>query len=144
MIFITMIKMKWQVHRLLNSNRYLASITNNPARKPYLDLSHYKAHALSTVPHSPQQAHLDLHFVYSEVFCFFLLYLLSCFSPVKKKKKKRSIPFLLLPLLWKIQLFQWCVHQTCDEAQYQKIGPFLLLSKYIILSLLGSVLWPLL
>lgn len=89
MIFITMTKMKWEVHRLLNSNRYLASVTNNPARKPDLDLSHYKAHATSIVPHCPQQAHLDPHFVYSEVFCFFLLFLSSSLPlPCQKKKKK--------------------------------------------------------
>ena len=87
MIFITMTKMKWEVHRLLNSNRYLASVTNNPARKPDLDLSHYKAHATSIVPHCPQQAHLDPHFVYSEVFCFFLLFLSSSLPlPCQKKK----------------------------------------------------------
>lgn len=83
--------MKWEVHRLLNSNRYLASVTNNPARKPDLDLSHYKAHATSIVPHCPQQAHLDPHFVYSEVFCFFLLFLSSSLPlPCQKKKKKRG------------------------------------------------------
>ena len=145
MIFITMTKMKWQVHRLLNSNRYLASVTNNPARKPDLDLSHYKAHATSIVPHCPQLAHLDPHFVYSEVFCFFLLFLSSSLPlPCQKKRGGARILFLPLLLSWMIQLFQWCAYQTCYEAQHQKIGPFLLFCKYIILSLLVSVLWPLL